>query len=135
MQTKAPRSSAIDRWSGRAGSPADQAFLLLRTVFTVAPIAFGLDKFANLLTDWQHYLSPTVDHLVPGTGHQLMLAVGLVEVVAGRAGQGVPADRNKTQRMGGETCNRRAATARPNPASCSATYLSTPLPGQGSRAH
>lgn len=29
-----------------------EALLLLRTVFTVAPILFGLDKFTNLLTDW-----------------------------------------------------------------------------------
>lgn len=83
MQTKAPRSSAIDRWSGRAGSPADQAFLLLRTVFTVAPIAFGLDKFANLLTDWPGYLAPFVDRLVPGTGQQAMYAVGVIEIAAG----------------------------------------------------
>jgi len=63
--------------------PAFQAFVLLRTAFTVAPIVFGVDKFFNLLIDWQRYLSPTVDHLVPGTGHQLMLMVGVVEVVAG----------------------------------------------------
>jgi hypothetical protein len=63
--------------------PAYQAFMLLRIAFTVAPIVFGVDKATNLLTDWQRYLSPTVDHLIPGTGHQLMLVVGLVEVVAG----------------------------------------------------
>jgi len=63
--------------------PARQAFVLLRTVFTVAPIAFGLDKFAELLTDWEQYLAPWIDDLVPGTAHQAMLAVGVVEVVAG----------------------------------------------------
>jgi len=83
MQTKTSRSSAIDRWSGRTGSPADQAFLLLRTVFTVAPIAFGLDKFANLLTDWPGYLAPFVDRLVPGSAQQAMYAVGVIEIVAG----------------------------------------------------
>ncbi len=50
-----------------ATDPGRQAFLLLRTVFTVAPIAFGLDKFANLLTDWPGYLAPWIDDLVPGT--------------------------------------------------------------------
>src|SRR3954470_9412936 len=59
------------------------ALLLLRTAFTVAPVVFGLDKFFDLLTDWQRYLAPTVDGLVPGTGHQLMLVVGVVEVLAG----------------------------------------------------
>ena len=63
--------------------PAHQAFLLLRTVFTIAPIAFGLDKFTNLLTDWPHYLAPWIDGLVPGTAQQAMYAVGVVEVLAG----------------------------------------------------
>src|SRR3954452_22599315 len=63
--------------------PGRQAFLLLRTVFTVAPIAFGLDKFTNLLTDWPGYLAPVIDRLVPGTAAQAMYAVGVVEIVAG----------------------------------------------------
>ena len=62
---------------------ARQAFVLLRTVFTIAPIAFGLDKFLNLLTDWEDYLAPWVNDIVPGTAHQAMLAVGVVEIVAG----------------------------------------------------
>ena len=69
--------------SSIAHDPARQAFLLLRTAFTVAPIAFGLDKFADLLTDWPRYLAPALDDLVPGTAHQAMLAVGVVEVAAG----------------------------------------------------
>lgn len=69
---------------------ADRALLLLRTVFTIAPIAFGLDKFAGLLTDWEQYLAPWVDDLVPGTAHQAMLAVGVVEVLAGIAVALVP---------------------------------------------
>jgi len=62
---------------------AHQAFLLLRTVFTIAPIAFGLDKFFELLTHWEKYLAPWINDLVPGTGHQAMLAVGVVEILAG----------------------------------------------------
>jgi hypothetical protein len=69
--------------TARSHDGADQAFLLLRTVFTVAPIAFGLDKFVGLLTDWEKYLAPWVNGLVPGTAHQAMLAVGVVEIVAG----------------------------------------------------
>jgi uncharacterized membrane protein YphA (DoxX/SURF4 family) len=63
--------------------PDHQAFLLLRTVFTVAPIVFGLDKFANVLTDWPQYLAPWIDRIVPGTAQQAMYAVGVVEVLAG----------------------------------------------------
>ena len=63
--------------------PDYQAFLLLRTAFTVAPVVFGLDKFVDGLTDWSQYLAPQLDRLVPGTAHQAMLAVGVVEVLAG----------------------------------------------------
>jgi hypothetical protein len=74
-------TSATPSDNGHDG--ADQAFLLLRTVLTVAPILFGLDKFAGLLTDWEKYLAPWVNDLVPGTAHQAMLAVGVVEILAG----------------------------------------------------
>ena len=66
-----------------AGRGANEAFLLLRTLFVVAPILFGLDKFANLLTDWPHYLAPWINSIVPGSGQQAMYLVGVVEVVAG----------------------------------------------------
>ena len=66
-------------------APAYQAFLLLRTVFTVAPIVFGLDKFANLLVDWPIYLAPWIDDIVPGTAQSAMYAVGVIEIVAGIA--------------------------------------------------
>jgi hypothetical protein len=49
----------------------------------VLPIVFGLDKFANVLTDWTQYFAPEIDRLVPGNAHQAMLAVGVVEIVAG----------------------------------------------------
>jgi hypothetical protein len=47
--------------SAGTGSPAaQQAFLLLRTVFTAAPILFGLDKFIGLLTAREQYLAPQI---------------------------------------------------------------------------
>ncbi len=71
--------------------PARQAFLLLRTVFTIAPIAFGLDKFVEVLTDdWEGYLAPWVNDIVPGSAHQAMLAVGVIEIVAGIAVAVIP---------------------------------------------
>ncbi len=60
-----------------------QAFQILRFAFTVAPIVAGLDKFFHLLVDWDKYLPPIVNNLVSGHGHQLMLAVGVIEVIAG----------------------------------------------------
>jgi hypothetical protein len=81
MTTEAHRSRTTGRES--LSDPAYQAFLALRTVFTVAPIVFGLDKFANLLTDWPVYLAPWIDDIVPGSAQQAMYAVGVVEIVAG----------------------------------------------------
>jgi len=60
-----------------------QAFLILRFGFTVAPIIAGLDKFLHLLVNWDQYLPPLVNNLVGGHGHQLMLVVGVIEIVAG----------------------------------------------------
>jgi uncharacterized membrane protein YphA (DoxX/SURF4 family) len=60
-----------------------QAFLLLRTVFTVAPIIFGLDKFTNLLTDWTMYLAPVVTSVIPLPAQTIMYVVGGVEILAG----------------------------------------------------
>ena len=64
-------------------NPAFQAFALLRIGFTVAPILFGLDKFLNWLVDWKIYLAPEFNDLIPGNAHQAMLAVGVIEIVAG----------------------------------------------------
>ncbi|NGO14270.1 hypothetical protein G5C60_43430 [Streptomyces sp. HC44] len=73
--------------SGRAAltEPGYQAFVILRTGFTVAPILFGLDKFTNLLVDWPIYLAPWINDVVPGSAQQAMYAVGVIEIVAGLA--------------------------------------------------
>jgi hypothetical protein len=76
-------TTSLTRTRTTAADPAHQAFLLLRTVFTVAPIVFGLDKFAGVLTDWPQYLAPWVDRIIPGTAQQAMYGVGVVEVLAG----------------------------------------------------
>jgi hypothetical protein len=60
-----------------------RAFQLLRTVFTIAPIAFGLDKFANVLTDWTIYLAPWINDIVPGDAQDAMYIIGVVEIAAG----------------------------------------------------
>ncbi|MFJ9825481.1 hypothetical protein ACIRSU_14090 [Streptomyces sp. NPDC101160] len=81
--TTAPTTPARQQRRAALRDPGYQAFLILRTGFTVAPILFGLDKFANLLTDWPHYLAPWINDIVPGTAQQAMYAVGGVEIVAG----------------------------------------------------
>ena len=76
-------SSAHSSSAPGLAAPARDAFWLLRIVFTVAPIVFGLDKFTNLLTDWEQYLAPQINDLVPGSAHEAMLVVGVVEIAAG----------------------------------------------------
>ncbi len=81
------RSTPQVTQAGATGGPMQvagtQVFTLLRIGFTVLPIVFGLDKFAGVLTHWTQYLAPQIDRLVPGTASQAMMAVGVVEVVAG----------------------------------------------------
>jgi hypothetical protein len=72
------RRAAIPR------DPVAQSFLLLRIGFTVAPILFGIDKFAHVLTDnWTRYLASEFNDIIPGTASQAMHMVGVVEIVAG----------------------------------------------------
>src|SRR3954468_11528062 len=76
--TPVPTSTALRR------DPVLQAFTLLRIAFTVAPILFGLDKFAGVLTDdWTKYLSTQFDGLIPGSAQDAMYMVGVVEIIAG----------------------------------------------------
>ena len=84
---QAIRSSAevtsLHRENVSTASPAYQAYQILRLGFTVAPIVAGLDKFFHLLVNWDQYLPGFVNNLTGGHGHQLMLAVGVIEIVAG----------------------------------------------------
>ena len=76
-------AGVASRTSESVSSTGYQAFQILRTGFTVAPIVAGLDKFLHLLVNWDQYLPAFVNNLTGGHGHQLMLAVGLIEIVAG----------------------------------------------------
>jgi hypothetical protein len=66
-----------------AGDPAYQAFWLLRVAFTVAPILFGIDKFANVMVNWEQYLAPWIRDLSPLSASGTMHVVGVIEIIAG----------------------------------------------------
>ncbi|HEX7294492.1 MAG TPA: hypothetical protein VF251_01990 [Pyrinomonadaceae bacterium] len=66
-----------------SSSKSYQAYRLLQLGFVVAPILAGLDKFFHVLVDWDKYLPGVVNTAVGGHGHQLMMAVGVIEIVAG----------------------------------------------------
>jgi len=71
------------RLQGQLKDPTYQAFLLLRTGFTVAPILMGIDKFFNWMVYWPDYLAHWVNSIFPGTAQQFMYAVGVIEILAG----------------------------------------------------
>src|SRR2546422_5559423 len=62
---------------------AYEAYQILHVGFVVAPIVAGLDKFFNLLVNWEQYLPSFVNKMVGGHGHELMLVAGVVEIIAG----------------------------------------------------
>lgn len=55
----------------------------LRVVFGVVPIVAGLDKYFDLLVDWDKYLSPVFRGLIPVSPESFMYLVGVVEIIAG----------------------------------------------------
>ena len=89
MRDTQTATAARPHMLGREGSralwsdPRYQAFMLMRLTFTVAPIAFGLDKFWNQMVYWPKYLAPWIDNIAPGSAQDFMYFVGGVEIVAG----------------------------------------------------
>ena len=63
--------------------PSYQAYQILHIGFTAAPVIAGLDKFLQLLTNWDLYLAPALAKLSPLANHGSMLAVGVIEILAG----------------------------------------------------
>jgi hypothetical protein len=66
-----------------ASSPTYQAYQILHIAFTVAPILAGLDKFLHVMTNWDKYLPPAVNNMLGGRGHEFMMVVGVIEIIAG----------------------------------------------------
>ena len=56
---------------------------LLKFTYGLVPIVAGLDKFANLLTDWSQYLNPSLAQMLPFSAATFMAIVGVIEIVAG----------------------------------------------------
>jgi hypothetical protein len=64
------------------GRPACQAYQILYIGFIAAPALAGLDKFTHFLTNWDQYLAPGIERLLPVSGHTFMLFVGIVDMAA-----------------------------------------------------
>jgi uncharacterized membrane protein YphA (DoxX/SURF4 family) len=61
------------------------AFWTLRIAFGLTAFLAGLDKFFNLLTNWEQYASPLVLKLVPLSAGSLMRVAGVIEILVGLA--------------------------------------------------
>jgi uncharacterized membrane protein YphA (DoxX/SURF4 family) len=56
---------------------------ILRVLFGVVPVVAGADKFFNLLTNWEQYVNPTVERLLPFSNTTIMHIAGVIEIAAG----------------------------------------------------
>jgi hypothetical protein len=84
--TATVRTHGLDEvWQRARVEPAYGAFLLMRIGFTVLPIWMGIDKFANGMTYWPHYLAPWIVALLPFSAQTAMYVVCAIEIVAGVA--------------------------------------------------
>src|ERR1043166_5699392 len=63
--------------------PVYQAYQVLHVAFVVAPILAGIDKFFHVLVNWDQYLAPVANRMLGGHGHEFMLVVGVIEIIAG----------------------------------------------------
>jgi uncharacterized membrane protein YphA (DoxX/SURF4 family) len=63
----------------------DKVWWALRIGLGLGPFLAGLDKFFNLLADWNTYLSPFAERILPISGPTFLHVVGVVEMVVGLA--------------------------------------------------
>jgi uncharacterized membrane protein YphA (DoxX/SURF4 family) len=61
------------------------AYWSLRVAFGLGPLLAGLDKFTNILVNWEKYLSPMAQHTLPISPTNFMHIVGVVEIIVGLA--------------------------------------------------
>lgn len=65
------------------GFEADILIKSLRYSLGTTAFLAGLDKFFNLLTDWEKYLSPAMKENIPVSDRTFMKVVGVIEMAAG----------------------------------------------------
>jgi uncharacterized membrane protein YphA (DoxX/SURF4 family) len=68
-----------------ANEKTKSAYWALRIAFGVVPFLAGLDKFFNLLTQWDKYMSPLAQSLLPVSTTTFMHLAGVIEMVVGIA--------------------------------------------------
>jgi hypothetical protein len=75
--------SGTTRFSSALSQPVQQAHAVLYIGFIVLPIVAGVDKFFDVLVNWDGYLAPVVTQTLNVSAHSFMMVVGVIEIVAG----------------------------------------------------
>lgn len=78
-----PGSVAGQRTVTTAADPTYQGYLILHIGFVALPIIAGVDKFFDLLGNWDGYLAPIVTQTLHMNAHSFMMIVGVIEIIAG----------------------------------------------------
>lgn len=60
-----------------------EAYQVMRLTYGLVPIVAGIDKFTNLLTNWEQYLHPALTQALPFSPAIFMMLVGVIEIIAG----------------------------------------------------
>ena len=63
----------------------NSAFWTLRIAFGLTAFLAGADKFLNLLTNWEKYVSPLALRVIPMSAATLMHIAGVIEIIVGLA--------------------------------------------------
>ena len=79
----ATRDARVFAITADLADPAYQAYLLLRTAFTIALVLAGADKFMNAMIDWVQYLAPVIPRAVGVAPEIFLRGVGIVEIALG----------------------------------------------------
>jgi hypothetical protein len=56
---------------------------ILRVAYVIFPIIIGIDKFTDILVNWDKYLNPGIGSILPVPVHTFMKIVGVIEIISG----------------------------------------------------
>ena len=82
MAYSAPANIVTTQSARGTDAGAVHAYHILHTAFVLVPLIAGIDKFFNLLTDWEKYLAPGVASAAHVSSTTFMMGVGAIEIVA-----------------------------------------------------
>lgn len=77
------RTAEHSRAADASATRVRSVWAVLKVTFSVVPVVAGLDKFTDLLTNWDAYINPMLARALPISTHAFMGVVGVIEIAAG----------------------------------------------------